>query len=97
MNGLYYIGLDVHKKHVSYGIKKSGTKKSGTGDDFLINVYRGSQTPITRSKYRGARESQKVVACPRLSPDFPTIILGDCPLWFPCTSETVPLPRPQVC
>jgi hypothetical protein len=38
MNGLYYIGLDVHKKHVSYGIK------TGAGD-----CIRAGQVAATRA------------------------------------------------
>ena len=29
MNGLYYIGLDVHKKHVSYVIKTAAGERVG--------------------------------------------------------------------
>jgi hypothetical protein len=31
MNGLYYIGLDVHKKHVSYVIKNGAGERIGAG------------------------------------------------------------------
>ena len=44
MRGYYYIGLDVHKKRISYCIKESGNL-GNLGTSMISVVKRGKETP----------------------------------------------------
>jgi hypothetical protein len=54
MNGLYYIGLDVHKKHVSYVIKTAtvGAERLGRLDRATLDRKKVGKKVGTSSTFR---------------------------------------------